>query len=151
MASQITGVSIVCSTVGSGGDQRKYQSSASLAFVDSPHKRPVTRKMFPFDDVIMVVPIFNLPLSSRGVGLGTISHMQLAMKLDFCCSVQLSMRYQNWLYFCFPCMLLCHGELTERIREPNKSHLVIILHMLRHVNCPDMCEIMTCTIIEIKK
>ena len=40
-----------------GADQRKHQSSASLAFVrwpvNSPHKGPVTRKMFPFDDVIM--------------------------------------------------------------------------------------------------
>ena len=42
-------------------DQRKHQSSASLAFVwgirrwpvNSPHKRPVTRKIFPLDDVIM--------------------------------------------------------------------------------------------------
>ena len=42
---------------------RKYQSSASLAFVrgihrgpvNCPHKWPVTRKMFPFDDVIMQV------------------------------------------------------------------------------------------------
>ena len=32
MASQITGVSIVCSTVCSGADQRNHQSSASLAF-----------------------------------------------------------------------------------------------------------------------
>ena len=47
-------------TVCSGADQRKHQSSASLAFVrgihrwpvNSPHKGPVTRKMFPFDDVI---------------------------------------------------------------------------------------------------
>ena len=61
MASQITGVSSVCSTVCSGADQRKYQSCASLDImrgihqspVDSPHKRLVTRKMFPFDDVIM--------------------------------------------------------------------------------------------------
>ena len=61
IASQITGVSIVCSTVGSDTDQRKHQSSAALAFVrwlyrwqvNSPHKRPVTRIMFPFDDVIM--------------------------------------------------------------------------------------------------
>ena len=61
MASQITDVSIVYSTVWSGADQRKYQSSASLDFVsgihrwpvNSPHKGPVTRKMFPFDDVIM--------------------------------------------------------------------------------------------------
>ena len=61
MASQITGVSIVCSAVCSGADQRKHQSSASLAFVrgihrwpvDSPHKGLVTRKMFPFNDVIV--------------------------------------------------------------------------------------------------
>ena len=57
MVSQIAGVSIVCS----GADQRKPQSSASLAFVwgidrwpvNSSLKRPVTRKMFPFDDVIV--------------------------------------------------------------------------------------------------
>ena len=62
MASQITSLTIVYSTSYSGVDQRKHQSSASLAFVlgihrgpvNSPHKRPVTRKMFPFDDVIMI-------------------------------------------------------------------------------------------------
>ena len=61
MASQFTGVSNVCSIVGSGADQRKHQSPASQAFVreihrwpvNSPHKRPVTRKMFSFDVVIM--------------------------------------------------------------------------------------------------
>ena len=61
MASQITSVTIVYSIVYSGADQRKHQSSASLAFVreihrwpvNSPHKELVTRKMFPFDDVIM--------------------------------------------------------------------------------------------------
>ena len=64
MASQITSLTIVCSTVYSGADQRKHQSSASLAFVrgmprwpvNSRHKGPVKRKMFPFDDVIMVCP-----------------------------------------------------------------------------------------------
>ena len=62
MASQITSLTIVYSTVYSGADQRKHQSSASLAFVrgihrwlvNSPHKWPVTRKMFPFDNVIMI-------------------------------------------------------------------------------------------------
>ena len=61
LASQITSITIVYSSVHSGADQRKYQSSASLAFVrwihrwavNSSHKWPVTRKMFPFDDVIM--------------------------------------------------------------------------------------------------
>ena len=63
MASQITIHTIVYSIVYSGADQRKHQSSASLAFVseihrwpvNSPHKGPVTRKMFPFDDVTMNV------------------------------------------------------------------------------------------------
>ena len=63
MASQTTSLTIVCSTVYSGADQRKHQSSASLVFVrgihwwpvNSPHKEPVTRKMFPFDDVIMSI------------------------------------------------------------------------------------------------
>ena len=61
MASQITSLANIYSTVYTGADQRKYQSSASLAFVrgihrwpvNSPHKWPVTRKMFPFHDVIM--------------------------------------------------------------------------------------------------
>ena len=42
-------------------DERKHQSSASLAFVrgihrgpvNSSHKWPITQKMFPFDDVII--------------------------------------------------------------------------------------------------
>ena len=42
MASQITGASIVCSTVGPGVDQRKHQSSASLAFVRGTVDSPLT-------------------------------------------------------------------------------------------------------------
>ena len=61
IASQITSLTIVYSTDYSDADQRKHQSFASLAFVrgirrgpaNSPHKWPVTRKMLPFDDVIM--------------------------------------------------------------------------------------------------
>ena len=62
MASQIASLTIVYSIVYSGADQRKHQSSASLAFVrgihrwpvNSPHKWPVLLKMFPFNGVIMV-------------------------------------------------------------------------------------------------
>ena len=65
MASQITSLTISFSTVYSGADQRKYQSSTSLTFVqgihrwpaNSPHKGPATRGMFPFDDVIMDVHV----------------------------------------------------------------------------------------------
>ena len=64
MVSETTGVPMVCTTVYSVADQRNHQSSASLAFVrrihrwpvNSPHKGLViTRKMFPFDDVIMLL------------------------------------------------------------------------------------------------
>ena len=56
-----TSLMIVYSIVYSDADQRKHQSSASLAFVrgihrwpvHSPHKWPVTRKIFPFGDVVM--------------------------------------------------------------------------------------------------
>ena len=67
LASQVTSLTIVYLTVYSGADQRKHQSSASLAFVrgiyrspvNSPYKGPVTRKMFPFDDVIMTFCIYD--------------------------------------------------------------------------------------------
>ena len=63
IASQITSLTVVYSTDYSDADQRKQQSSASLAFVreirrgpvNSSHKWPATRKMFPFDDVIMTL------------------------------------------------------------------------------------------------
>ena len=54
IASQITGVSIVCSIVCSGADQRKRQISLAL----SPLKKTVTRKTFPIDDVMNVDPLW---------------------------------------------------------------------------------------------
>ena len=62
MASQITGVSVVCLTVCSGSDQRKKSKLRVTGLCEgnppvtggfSPHKGPVMQKMFPFDDVIM--------------------------------------------------------------------------------------------------
>ena len=63
IASQIMSLTIVYSTFYSDTDQRKHQNSVSLAFVwgihrwpvNSLQKGPVTRKMFPFDDVIMLL------------------------------------------------------------------------------------------------
>ena len=62
MSYLITSLTSVYSSVYSGADQRNHQSSTSLAFVrgihrwpvNFPHKGPVTRKTFPFDDVIMI-------------------------------------------------------------------------------------------------
>ena len=61
IASQITSLTVVYSTVYSDADQSKHQKlrvtglcvGNSPGPVNSPHKGPVTRKMFPFDDVIM--------------------------------------------------------------------------------------------------
>ena len=75
--SQITLVSIICSTICSGTDQRKHQSFESLAVVnwidrwpvDSPHKGPVTMtlKMFPFDDAIISLVFITELINKAGV------------------------------------------------------------------------------------
>ena len=75
IASLITSLTIVYS----GTDQSKHQSSASLAFVwgihrgpmNSPQKWPVTRKMFPFDDVIMSHDLFTRILQDCFTGTGS--------------------------------------------------------------------------------
>ena len=76
IASQITSLTVIYSTVYSDADQDKHQKlrvtglcvGNSPGPVNSPHKGPVTRKIFPFDDVIMIYyfsevslvnPIFN--------------------------------------------------------------------------------------------
>ena len=74
VASQITSLTIVYSTAYSGADQRKHQSPASLAFVrgihrspvNSPHREPVTRSMFPFDVVIMSTQFFRKSDTPKG-------------------------------------------------------------------------------------
>ena len=77
MASQINGVLIVYSAICSGADQTRHHSCMSLAFVrgicwwpvNFPHKGPVTRKMFPYGDVIMcnhVGSLSDFQIYSRG-------------------------------------------------------------------------------------
>ena len=101
MSSQITSLTIVYSTVYSDADRRKHQSSASLAFVrgihrwpvNSPHKWTVTRKMFPFDDVIMqcvaviwqrhsshTVPA-QTAMANQPINFLSLQHFQFAMKI----------------------------------------------------------------------
>ena len=104
MASQITSLTIVYSIVYSGANQRKHQSSASLAFVggihrrpvNSPHKGPVTRKMLPFDNIIMqgiynifsiVSHLFIMHLCSMYLSMAVKrSHIQyrLSYKTSYC-------------------------------------------------------------------
>ena len=60
IASQITSLAVVYSTVYLDADQRKHQAPRHWPLCgeftrtgEFPAQRPVTRKMFPFDDVIM--------------------------------------------------------------------------------------------------
>ena len=81
MASQITSLTYAYSAVYSGADQRKHQSSASLACVrgihrwpvNTPHKEPVTRKMFPFDDVIIFTHLLLIVILVTGI-ISMITH-----------------------------------------------------------------------------
>ena len=62
MGFQLPSLTIVNANIYSAADQGKHQSSASLALVrgihrwpvNSPQEGPVTQKMLPFDDVIML-------------------------------------------------------------------------------------------------
>ena len=101
MASQLTGVSIGNWTVCSDTDQRKHQSSASLAFVrgihrwpvNSPHKGPVTRKMFPFDDVNHIV------LPKVVYWWHNVKWFTICCCICFCVifKVALKILYMNWI------------------------------------------------------
>ena len=112
MASAITGVSIVYSTVYSGADQRKYQSSVLLPFVrgihrwpsNSPHKGPVTRKMFSFDDVIMI------PISRMEMVLERSSRLLACVKNDIFGYMFLRF-YPNTRHYsqCMPPSQRCHN------------------------------------------
>ena len=90
MESQITSVTIVYSTVYSGADQRKHQSSVSLAFVRGIHRSPVnspligpvTRKMFSFDDVIMRRHLYHSRMCLK-------SMHELRTYLSFCLTTEL--------------------------------------------------------------
>ena len=146
MASQITSLRIVYSTICSGADQRKHQSSASLAFVqgihrwpvNSPHKRPVMQKMFPFDDIIM----FTQECSSgpdnwtwKGMtGWSTGAHFTSDLTLDipFCyhpnCSEVSDMKFCTWHD---SCAVTACAKLGSDMMTYNGVTLKTIFHRIR--------------------
>ena len=95
MASQITSVTIFYSSFYSGADQRK-QSSVSLAFVrgihrwpvNSPHKGPVTRKMFHgdvnFSVCTLAGPLRYMCLPIWGFLIGSLGPNNAANNTPFC-------------------------------------------------------------------
>ena len=107
IASQITSLTTVYSTVYSDADQRKHQSSASLAFVrgihrgpvNSPHKWSVMR-----DDVIMCNTYMYMPHSASNIA----RHWQMASQIDKGVSFETEHKYgafqicASYLYFRWP-------------------------------------------------
>ena len=113
IASQITSLTIVYSNVYSDADQRKHQSSVSLAFVrvihrwpvNSPHKWPVMRKMFPFDDIAMQGreehPHFTYQLPSYWWLSIVMSHSIIGIDMVLPERSSLSRLSSNNIIFCF--------------------------------------------------
>ena len=127
---QITSLTIVYSSVYSGANQRKHQSSASLAFVrgihrwpvNSPHKWLVTRKMLPFDNVIMIVTYFAFAASgllSLEYGGVIISLLLIVMAYrhlyEWCDNILSQITQQNWRF-----LVIDHQiYLQKKLKNPN--------------------------------
>ena len=131
IASQITSLTIVYSTFYSGADQSKHQSSASLAFVwaihrgpvNSPHKWPVTRKMFPFDDVIMKFNKFN----SRKCIDSVFWRMEAILFVFF-------LLYQCSIVIHFILCFCCCQKYVDSFSLTQKLRFVSILIAIHHKN-----------------
>ena len=108
MACQVTSFSTVCT----GADERKHQNSASLAFVrgihqwllDSPYKGPVTWKMFPFDDVVVVfLVVLMLRLEYYEKSLATTISAQVFIRQQANCQQSWYWKCVKWTGLCLQC------------------------------------------------
>ena len=144
MTSQIT---IVYSTAYLGADQRKHQSSAPLAFVrgihrwpvNSPHKGPVTRKMFPFDDVIMCEPCSGGWKSGLRMLLPWIK-ITLYMMSDISYSFRsffVTTTFVNCICMKYNRLLMC-----THVRFP-QTHALIQIYMVAHICVIELGQIIT--------
>ena len=133
LASQITSLAIVYSIDYSDADQRKHQSSASLAFVwgihrgpvNSPHKWPVTRKMFPFDHAAK----YSIDCINLLLGYATIS-LCFAVVLVWIFSpipLAINVLLMNYLY----------GVIIIRFPQHQRSNFDEFKQMYR-INPPDL-------------
>ena len=158
IASQITLFTILYLTVYSGTDQRKYQSSASLALVtgihrwpvNSPHTGSVTRTMFPlmmasWGEIISSISpmkiflnqIFQLK-SLLGVKQTWFEHMPFVINLNLIYHITNAVFAcfdGNIGYWCRPVVFLINRN--SHGTELNNAKLVA-LHILRMLSL-DMC------------
>ena len=136
IVSQITSLTIIDPTVYSDADHRKHQSSASLVFVwgihrwsvNSPHKWPVTRKMCPFDDVIMVTKLLTAKLSSRQLLVYSIIIILSNYSL---CSIHFLTPFMIWR----PSQLYTIVAITFRTRSAISINSFNTLYEIRYALC----------------
>ena len=137
MASQITGVVIVYWMFCSSADQTKHQSSTSLAFVrgihrwpvNSPHKWPVTRKMFQIDDVIMKSP-WPAEFPARGPLMWTALSWKLIMGAGHTKGhkhIQNSYQFGTDYYWIIPHPIFSYHFAWE---SPTRVHKIITISKL---------------------
>ena len=118
MVSQITNLTSVYSTVYSGEDQRKHQSSTLLVFVRGIHrwpvnslnKGPVARKMFPFDDVIMWFACTNGDVVFASAATNDVRHTVNSLRLS---DVYLRQKPNPSLIQIMACRLFGTNPLSE--------------------------------------
>ena len=125
LASQMTSLTIVYSTVYWDADQRKHQRSASLPFVwgihrspvNSPHKWLVTRKMFPFDDIIMEIRPESFPCDTCSL-----------CRLQYHLSLHFFVKIYKHTFTLSVILLFTNNEIQELIHRV-RSHVPLLLSM----------------------
>ena len=134
-ASQITSLTIVYSNVWSHADQRKQQSPALLAFVrgiyrwrvDSPHKWPVTRKMFPSDDVIIFAKGYGIESHLISMTFSTVTPVWVESKSLPICS-RIGKRDPVVIGMCFPVINKAASVLWQFLADlPCYEHHIIYM------------------------
>ena len=130
MASQISSLMIIYSTLYSGADQRTHQSYVSLAFVrgihrwplNFPHKGSVTWKMFPFGGIIMrFVYLTAITLNDLCTWSRQILHVALSVECShYWCQTGMSSCYV------IDCFLRKCWYKQKSFPSLNRSRLVVI-------------------------
>ena len=140
MGSRIIVVFVIYSTVCSGVDHWKHQSSASLASVrgihrwpvNSPHKGPITRKMFPFDHIIMtsqVVAWWQMGKKSLNVPVTNLLKLIWVIRKIFVMQKNINVRLDKTELYCAR-----HTELFWGLFSINGHHLTNVVIFLYIIN-----------------
>ena len=139
MTCQITGVWTVCFAVCSGVHQRKHQSFTSLVAVTvgflSQRPGPVTRNIFPFDDVNMKWGRWKVCSASvRGSKLSTskiAGRCKYLIKIELLVMFGEGTTYYSWMFACLFCSLVVQCTVLKIILfyRFHKSYAFVLIRL----------------------